>query len=32
MNVDLARLTTLVDLAGTDLRDALERIARLAGN
>lgn len=32
MNVDPARLTTLVDLARTDLRDALERIARLAGN
>ena len=30
-NVDLARLTTLTDLAGTDLRDFLERAARLAG-
>jgi hypothetical protein len=31
MNVDLARLTTFADLAGTDLRDFLERTARLAG-
>jgi hypothetical protein len=30
MNVDLARLTTLADLAGTDLRDFLVRVARLA--
>ena len=32
MNVDLARLTTLADLVGTDLGDFLVRVARLAGN
>ena len=32
MNVDLAKLTTLADLAGTDLRDFLERTAQLAGD
>ena len=32
MNADLARLTTLADLADTDLRDFLERAARLAGD
>ena len=31
MNVDLARLTTITDLVGTDLRDFLERTGRLAG-
>jgi hypothetical protein len=29
MSVDLARLTTLAHLAGTDLRDFLVRVARL---
>ena len=29
-NVALARLATLADLAGTDLRDFLELVARLA--
>ena len=32
MNVDLAKLTTLADLAGTDLRDFLEHAAQLAGD
>ena len=32
MNVDLAKRTTLADLAGTDLRDFLERAAQLAGD
>ena len=32
MNVDLARLATLADLTGTDLRDFLERAAQLAGD
>ena len=32
MNVDLAKLTTLADLDGTDLRDFLERAAQLAGD
>ena len=32
MNVCLAKRTTLDDLAGTDLRDFLERVARLAGD
>ena len=32
MNVCLAKRTTLDDLAGTDLEDFLERVARLAGD
>jgi hypothetical protein len=32
MNVQLARLTTLADLAGTDLREFLERAVRLAAD
>ena len=32
MNVDLAKRTTLADLAGTDLGDFLERVAQLAGD
>ena len=32
MNVELARLATLADLAETDLWDFLERVARLAGD
>lgn len=32
MNVQLARRTTLDDLAGTDLREFLERVARLAAD
>jgi hypothetical protein len=32
MNIGMARLTTLADLAGTDLGDFLERVARLAAN
>ena len=32
MNVDLAKRTTLADLAGTDLREFLERAAKLAGD
>ena len=32
MNVDLAKLTTLADLDGTDLRDFLECAAQLAGD
>ena len=31
-NVDLARLTPLADLAETDLRNFLERVARIAGD
>jgi hypothetical protein len=31
MNAELARLTTMADLAGTDLGDVLQEIARLAG-
>ena len=32
MNAGLAKRTTLLDLAGTDLGDFLEYAARLAGN
>ncbi len=32
MNAQLARLTTLADLGGTDLREFLERVARLASD
>ena len=32
MNADLAKLTTLADLAGTDLRGFLDRAAQLAGD
>lgn len=32
MNAQLARVTTLADIVGTDLREFLERVARLARN